>query len=190
MVLAADQRDTPRLVAGDQVEVPLPIARLDVGEAVPFLREGTQRLGKQRAVVGLHRRLAGPGAHQRAPRTEPVADVQIVEQLVRLRRHVLAQHHLNPAVGVLQVEERSATHATHSDDAAGDRDGAGPSIAGALLFLGLEVRDRLGRRVRAVVLVRVGVYAATAQTVELFAAYAVELVSRLSHGGKSFEGTG
>ena len=38
----------------DQVEVALPVADFDVREAVPFFREGMERLGEQAEAVLLH----------------------------------------------------------------------------------------------------------------------------------------
>ena len=40
--------DPPRLGIDDQIEVALPVARLDVGQAVPLLRQRQQALGEER----------------------------------------------------------------------------------------------------------------------------------------------
>jgi hypothetical protein len=55
---APDLEDAPRLGVGDEVEVALAVARLDVLEAVPLLRQGAERLGQEPELVHLERQLA------------------------------------------------------------------------------------------------------------------------------------
>ena len=65
-----------RLGVHDQVDVALPVARLDVLQAVPLLGQRPQRLGQEAHVLHGHRELAGAGAEQLAGDADEVADVQ------------------------------------------------------------------------------------------------------------------
>ena len=60
--------DPPRLRVGDEVDVALAVAQLDVGQAVPLLRQRPQRLGEERQIARRDRQLAGPGAEEGRPR--------------------------------------------------------------------------------------------------------------------------
>src|SRR5438552_14903103 len=72
----------PRLRAGDQIDMALPIFLLLVGKPVKFFRQWTQRLRQQAQVGDLDGQLAGPGLEQRSARADEVAQVPMLEYVV------------------------------------------------------------------------------------------------------------
>ena len=77
-----DLEHTPRLGVHDQIDVALPEARVDVGQAVPLVGQRTQRLGEQLERADLDRQLASACGHHGALDTHPVAEIELVELLV------------------------------------------------------------------------------------------------------------
>ena len=75
----ADLEDAARVVVGDEVDVALAEARVDVGEAVPLVGQRPQRLREQLERVHLHGELALLRLHHRAVGADPVAEVEVVE---------------------------------------------------------------------------------------------------------------
>ena len=69
----------------------MPVALLDVGEAVVLVGRRAQRLREQRPAVDAHGQLAAPGAEGSALDAHDVAEVQVDEALVRIAEHVLAR---------------------------------------------------------------------------------------------------
>jgi hypothetical protein len=73
--LRARDEQLARLLVGDQVELAVAVARLDVLEAVELLGRRAQRLGQQRPVVDAQRQLAAavlnavPSTPIRSPRS-------------------------------------------------------------------------------------------------------------------------
>ena len=61
--LRTQQQREPGLVRDPQVDVPLPVARVRVGDAVPLVGELSFGFGQQRPLVDLHRQLAALGRH-------------------------------------------------------------------------------------------------------------------------------
>ena len=82
----ADLEDPAGVVVGDEVDVALAEAGVDVGEAVPLVGQRPQRLGEQRELAHLDRELALLGLHHRALDADPVAEVEVVEARRARRR--------------------------------------------------------------------------------------------------------
>ena len=68
------------LGVGDEIDVALAVAVLDVGEAVPLLGQRAQRLGEQADRRRLDRELAGLGHHGHALGLDDVGDVDFFER--------------------------------------------------------------------------------------------------------------
>ena len=126
---AADRRDDARardeqlarLLVGDQVELALAVAGLDVLEAVVLLRRRAQRLGQQRPVLDLERQLAAAGAEDGAVDADQVAEVERDEPVERLlAEHVRARLQLDAPDAVDEVEERHLALAAPRGQPAGD----------------------------------------------------------------------
>ena len=80
---------------GDQIEVALPVARLDVGQSVPLLRQRTQGFPEQADLLHLDGQLVGLGAERAAADAGEVADVhQLEEWRTRPRRRRRASRRL------------------------------------------------------------------------------------------------
>src|SRR5712691_2423736 len=88
--LPPKRRDDPRprdkhlliFRVGDQVQVPLAVANLNVLEAVEFLRHRQQNLREESQLPGVDAQLPGPGAEQVAVHSDDVAQVQQLEQRI------------------------------------------------------------------------------------------------------------
>ncbi len=76
----------PAVLVHDQIDVAATVAKLGIGDAMPLVRQRTQRLGEQHDALGAHRELARPGAEQHALGAEDVAHVPGLEVLVGRRR--------------------------------------------------------------------------------------------------------
>ena len=99
---AAHEKDAARLRRHPQIDVALPVARVDVGHAVPLVREGSAGLGQQHPVPDLDAELALAGLHDLADSTDPVAEGQLAE-LVEAGRPRVGVHlrHAQAAEGEL-----------------------------------------------------------------------------------------
>ncbi len=112
-----------RFRVGDQIQIALAVADLDVFEPVPLLGQGQQDLRKERELLGVHAQFAGARAEQIAFDAHDVADVeQLIERVLALIDGVAAHVHLQPLAALHQVEEAGLAHAPHGLNAPGDAD--------------------------------------------------------------------
>ena len=130
-----------------EVDVALPVALLDVGEAVPLLRQGTHRLRQDREARRLERELARLRAGRGPLRRDDVADVEELEDLEPpLPDLVLLDPHLELARAIADPEERRLPERADREDAPRER-----PVPGVLLdLLGGRVavpRDEVGGEV-------------------------------------------
>ena len=95
-----------RLLVGDQVELALAVALLDVGEPVVLVGRRAQRLGEQGPRVDPQRQLPAAGPERSALDADQVAEVESDQLLVVVAQHVLAGVQLDPPGAVGEVEER------------------------------------------------------------------------------------
>ena len=149
--LRAHHEDLARIRVHDQVDVALAVALLDVGQAVPLVRERAQRLGQQAQRVDLHRQFAGTGAGQPALGGDDVAHVPALEGVIGLAQGIGLEEQLEAAADVLDLCERRLAHHALGQQAPGDGDAA----AGGLQRLGIP-----GVGIRVLVLQVAGVVAA------------------------------
>ena len=70
---AAQEQRLPGPFVGPQVGVALPVAQVDVGDALPLVAEAAPGLGQQDPGGNLHREFTGPGPHHLAGGADPVA---------------------------------------------------------------------------------------------------------------------
>src|SRR5439155_12111452 len=73
-----------RVLVHEQIQVSLPVAELDVTEAVPLLGERPERFGEQRHALTANAQFAAAGLDDLAGRADPVAEVEVVEARVAL----------------------------------------------------------------------------------------------------------
>ena len=107
------------LGVGHQVEVALAVALLDVLQAVPLLGRRAQRLREDGQLAHFDRRLAGLRAEQVAGDAEEVAEVDLLEQRVRVgAERLLLEVGLDAAAAVPQVDEGCLAHAAQRHDSA------------------------------------------------------------------------
>ncbi len=114
----AQGEEAAALLVGDQVELALAVAGLDVLEAVELVGRRAQALGQQPPVVDRQRELAAaPGRQRGALDADDVAEVEIDQQLVGLlAEQVLAGVQLDLAAAVAQVEEAGLAVAPSADE--------------------------------------------------------------------------
>ena len=87
---AAGLEDAARVGVDDEVEVALPVADLDVGQAVPLLGQRQQALRQEVQPRRPDRELVGLGAEQPPFDADPVAEIEQLEDLeIELRQRVL-----------------------------------------------------------------------------------------------------
>jgi hypothetical protein len=131
-----DRRDHSRaqlevragLLVHQQVEVALPVARLDVGDAVEGVRERPADLRQQDELGDGQRRLAALRTAGLAGRADDVAEVEV---------ELLLSDQLNPAGAVDEVEKAQLSHRAAGHDAPCDAALALERLAGlGLLGLG------------------------------------------------------
>ena len=159
-----------------EVRVPLPVAQLGIGDAPVLValgvrlaeRERAQRLCQDSEVRDPHRGLARPGPEHAPLHADVVAEVQELHEPVGLVADVVAPHvELNASRPVLDVRERRLAVPAERYQATRhpDRD----------LGLGIERRERLGRRVGPLVAVRVRVDAPRAERVQRLPAHGLQV---------------
>ena len=171
----AGDKHAPRLGAGDQVDIALPVFLLLVGEAVEFFRQGPQRLRQQAQVGDLDRQLAGPGLEQRAARADDVAQVPVLESVVRVgAQRIGGDVELDAAAHVLQRGKARLAHHPLEQHSPRNCDGYRLLIELLVRFLVVRIMQLAGERI-AVKIVRIGV-AARAQRIELAAPLGDDLV--------------
>ncbi len=134
---------------GDQVELAMAVARLDVGEPVVLVRQRPQALGERLPGVDAQGELAAAAHEGGAVDADVVAEVHRDQQLV----HVLAEHveprlQLDLAAAVAEVDEGRLAHPAPAHDPAGDAVGAVGLLAGleAVVLGPHRRRSRCGRR--------------------------------------------
>ena len=99
--------DVARLRVHGEVEVPLPVAALDVLQPVPLLRQGLQALGEEGELGRLDGQLPRARAEHLPGDADPVAEVERPEERPsRLADGVLPDVDLEPRAAVGEVEER------------------------------------------------------------------------------------
>mmetsp|Transcript_13382 Transcript_13382/g.41399 ORF Transcript_13382/g.41399 Transcript_13382/m.41399 type:complete len:237 (-) Transcript_13382:152-862(-) len=174
----------------DEVELALPVARLDVGEAPELIGQRRERLREHVPVVDVHRQLALLRALGRAGRADDVARVdpveEVLERLGAVIGHVavdalLLEEELDLARRVAEAEERELL----AEDAL-RHDAAPDGQPRALLFLAvlqvLPLLLRLRRRVRRLVRIRERVHARRAHRVGFREPRAADLAVRIRVG--------
>ncbi len=100
----------------DQIDVALPVAQLDVRQAVPLLRERPHRLRDETQRARRDRELAALARRERALGLDDVADVELGEALVRGAERRLADEELDLPRAVAHAEERQTPGRSKRDD--------------------------------------------------------------------------
>ena len=74
--LRALQEDVADFGIHEQIHVALPVAQLDVGQAMPFFGKGQQVLGEKRNLLDMDGELSRPGAEQVTAHADVVAKIK------------------------------------------------------------------------------------------------------------------
>ena len=147
----ADPEDLAGALVDHQVDVALPVAGLDVGEAAPLVRRRAQRPCASSAKLPTRdRELAPPGGHHDALDADPVAAVELVEVVVdvRRRRPPVSTKSWMVAGAVAQHREGEAALAPDQHQPARDpNEVAGDLIRGQVAVRRPDLRDVVVGRV-------------------------------------------
>ena len=148
----------PRVLARDQVELAVAVARLDVRQAVVLVGRRAQRLAEHLELLDAQRHLAVAAAHRRAVDADQVAEVERRQQLeALLAEDVHAGVQLDLAGAIDEVEERGLAGAAARGDASRDAVALVGFLAGLQVLVGGQDRvDRLDARERVRERARVG----------------------------------
>ncbi len=119
--------DGHRVGVAEQVDVALPIALFQVGQAMPLLGRGEQALGQESERLGEDGQLTGPGVAKPAVDADHVTKVEEFRELpAQLSDLFLANEDLDVPRPIAQLEEddfpltaAQADPAGHADDRAG-----------------------------------------------------------------------
>ena len=143
----ADLEHAARVVVRDQVDVALAVARVDVGESVPLVRELPLRLGEHGERLDPHRELAALRLHHRAFGADPVAAGDLVAEAAELLAPevALADEQLPLAGAVAERHEDQLALGPHGHGPAGDAHDVVGGVARdqARVVLGAELRERV-----------------------------------------------
>jgi hypothetical protein len=171
--LGAHDEQLARLLVGDEVELAVAVAQLDVLEPVALLGRRAQRLREHAEVLEAQRQLAAARAQDRALGTDQVAEVEVQQALEGfLAELVDARHQLDAPRAVDHVEERGLALLAPGGEAAGDA----PALVGLRAgFESVERRLDVGDRRDVRVGVRERVDPVLAECLELAAAGGEEL---------------
>ncbi len=100
--LAALIEDLLNLRIDDQVQMPLPVAGLDIRQAVPFFGQSQDRLCEQAHLVRIDGQFTRPRPAYASRHEDDVADVELLEDRKCLFAHmVLADIDLQPSLAIL-----------------------------------------------------------------------------------------
>ena len=143
--LGALDEDFAGVEVGEEVDVALAIAQLDVGEAVIFLRQREHGLGEKGEPLDMDGELAGAGAEEIAGDADVVAEVEeLVEREALLADGVEADVNLQALAALLQRGEARLALGADGHDAAGDGDGCAVGLelfGGGAVPLGADFGD-------------------------------------------------
>ena len=144
-------KDLANIGVHEQVDIPLPVAQLSVGEAVILLRQRQHRLGEKRDRLDMNAQLAGPRAKEISGHANVVAQIeQLVELKALLANRILPDINLQPLAILLQMRKAGLALAANRHQPPGYRD-IHPlcfeSLGGSLAILRPNLRDGVGRNV-------------------------------------------
>src|ERR1700693_2353487 len=115
------QKNLARFLVGDQVQVSLPVAQFDIGEAMPFLRQREQRFREQSQLFHPDGKLIGPGAEQVPPYAQGIPKIEQVKKLeAALADNIFLYIDLDASSRTLQMRKTRLPHQPIGNDAPSD----------------------------------------------------------------------
>jgi hypothetical protein len=117
---AARFEDTPRIGIHDEIEVPLPVPNLDIGQTVPLLGQWQQTLREEGEARGPNGQLVGLRAEQSPLDAHPVPEIEQLEDLeVERRQRVLPDVDLDSCAAVGDGEKAGLPEGSNGQNAPG-----------------------------------------------------------------------
>src|ERR1700675_1884755 len=110
----------PRTFVGEQIEITLPVARLDVLQAVPFFGEGSQSFRQDLKFLSFQRRLTGFSEETRSLDADEIAEVEQRKKIDEFGANFLRVNvNLNAPGRVAKIEKVALAHVAMRGDSAG-----------------------------------------------------------------------
>ena len=185
---ATGHKSVANALAMNQIEVPHSLPQFRIDQTVVFVGGRGQRLSEKLEVRDEHRQLAGLRPAEPAVDADQVAEVEAVDDLPDLGADLLlAEHQLDAAGAVVQVDEDQAAGVPQEHDPAGNADGR--PVVGRLLDP-LAAGPDLGDRPAAVEPVAPRIDAQGDEPVELVPPGLFQLGSGAGRWGRSGHGKG
>src|SRR5271155_2267471 len=182
--LGALEEDFADAVVGDEVEIALAEAQLDVDEAMPFFGKREKRFGEQAERSDPDAQLAGARAEHAAFDAHEVAEIeQAVELEGAVAEDIELDVDLNALAGAEKMGEAGFAVAAKADDAAGDADGRLFGFEFVVGFGFVEVEE-LGGGVREFEAMGIGLFPELYDLLEIFLPLPV-LVERFKRQAES-----
>src|SRR5205809_4846402 len=120
----ANNRDTffehgPGTLVGEKIEITLPVARLNVLQAMPLFGKRPQSLRHKAESACLQRRFAALGEETGALDANEITDIEQTKKIDQIRANFLGVNiNLNAPSGVAKIEEVALAHVPVRGDAA------------------------------------------------------------------------
>jgi hypothetical protein len=128
---AAQYGDLPRPLVGDQVQVALARASLDIGQAVPLLGQRSKALGEQIRRSESDRELPLLGAPHRSFDAQEVPHIDLPDEVEEIRGHFPPAHaHLDADAILDQLQEDELAEGTDGANASRNRRRAALAVEG------------------------------------------------------------
>ncbi len=109
--LRAGNKHLSRFVVGNQVQIALPVAQLNVGQPMPLFWKGQQRLGKKCQLVNPDGKFVGFRAEEMSANADQIAKIQKVKKpKAALADNVFLYIDLYALAGTLQMRKSRLAH--------------------------------------------------------------------------------
>jgi hypothetical protein len=179
-------------VVGDEVDVALAVARLDIAHAKPLAGDGQEALGERAQGAHHERQLARSGAHGSALDGDDVAEVELLEEGEGVAHLPRRAEELQLARSVAQLDEHQLARVAGGDDAPRDavRGGRVVTVEGGRVVVGVG-RVEVAEKAERARVVAEGVVPRGEPALGLVAALLLERavgVDGVGHGGALWRG--
>jgi hypothetical protein len=177
--LAPYHKNAANILIGDKVEVPLPVALLHIGKAMPFLGQGPKSLGEQCEIGGLEGYLSTTSPEDAATDANDISNVKLLEKLISVfTEGVGTEIDLDFAVVIANIKKCRFAHEARGHYATTKAHLGGITASSLPLF---KKGDSFLCGMGATITVRVRINASLAHSLELIPALLDNAIDAMSH---------
>jgi hypothetical protein len=159
------------------------MTRLNVRQAMPFLRKRTHCLGQKGDLAGLQGYFTCMCHKQWPLSTQEISQVKIASKFIFLTKDISSQMHLNLTGSILNIQECSLAHAPQCHDTPRQRHLDGAGLRPFFGLLGPKQRCCLTCGMGAVITARKWVYAFAPQSFKLLSPAEEQVSAFSNHDG-------